>query len=153
MSTASIKLLEPASPLPEIKDGLEKTRGFLALSSFLFVLLQSVCTFFTALDGLRLIVGVGALTSITQAGIVWDHFHSNWIRIPMVAFALAGSLLNLAILRRIRRLRNRPASQWRQKPLTPRKIRMERIQIILSWATLAFIAVEELTHFHTFHKL
>lgn len=153
MSTASIKPLEPTSSLPEIKYGLGKTQGILALSSFLFVLLQSVCTFFTALDGLRLIIGVGSLASITQAGIVWDHFHANWIRIPMVTFALAGSLLNLAILRRIRHLRNRPASQWRQKPLSPRKLRMERIQLILSWITLVLIAVEEVTHFHTFHKL
>jgi hypothetical protein len=153
MLTAHIEPLESTSPPQEIKGGSEKVQGVLAFSSFLFVLLQSVCTFFTALDGLRLIIGVGALTSITQAGIVWDHFHANWIRIPMVAFALTGSLLNLAILRRIRRLRNHPAAQWRQKPISSRKLRMEQIQLILSWTTLALIAVEELTHFHTFHQL
>jgi hypothetical protein len=153
MLTTHVEPLESTGPLPEIKGGPEKFQGVLALSSFLFVLLQSVCTFFTALDGLRLIIGVGSLTSIIQAGIIWDHFHTDWIRIPMMGFALAGSLLNLAILRRIRRLRNHPAAQWRQKPLSPRKVRMERIQLILSWITLALMAVEEVTHLHTFHKL
>jgi hypothetical protein len=153
MLTTHVEPLESTGPLPEIKGGPEKVQGIIAFSSFLFVLLQSVCTFFTALDGLRLIIGVGSLTSIIQAGIIWDHFHTDWIRIPMMGFALAGSLLNLAILRRIRRLRNHPAAQWRQKPLSPRKVRMERIQLILSWITLALMAVEEVTHLHTFHKL
>jgi hypothetical protein len=128
-----------------------KTQGVIAWSSLLFVLLQSVCTFFTALDGLRLVIGIGSLATITAAGEVWDHFHVNWIRVPMMAFAFAGALLNLAILARIRRLRNRPASQWRQVSPTARKLRMERMQLVLAVATLLLIAAEEVTHFRTFH--
>jgi hypothetical protein len=66
----------------------------------------------------------------------------------MVSVALIGSLLNLAILGQLRRLRRRPASLWRQQPPSPRKLRMERLQIVLSVATLALIAVEELLHRH-----
>ncbi len=73
----------------------------IAWSGFLFALLQSVCTFFTALDGLRLLIGAGALIAVFQAGTVWDHFHANWIRVPMVVLAFVGSVLNLLILRRI----------------------------------------------------
>lgn len=122
-----------------------------AWSSFLFVLLQSVCTFFTALDGLRVLIGVGALTSIVGAGKFWDKFHTDWIRVPMVGFALAGALLNLIVLMHVRYLRNRPASQWRQKPLTRGKIQKERVQLVLSLVTLVLVLVEEITHLRTFH--
>jgi hypothetical protein len=128
-----------------------KAQSGIAWSSFVFSVLQSVCTFFAALDGLRLVIGAGALAAATQAGVRWDHLHQNWIRIPMVAFALAGALLNLVILWQIWRLRNRPAAQWRRKPVPASKIRMERVQFVLSWITLVLIGVEEVTHFRTFH--
>ncbi|HZD50042.1 MAG TPA: hypothetical protein VE178_14970 [Silvibacterium sp.] len=127
------------------------TQTVIAWYGFMFALLQSVCTFFTALDGLRLLIGAGALAAIFQAGTVWDHFHTNWIRVPMVVLAFAGSVLNLLILRRIWRLRTHPAAQWRTVPVSPRKIRMERFQFTLAVITLALIGIEEITHFRTFH--
>ncbi|HWA95714.1 MAG TPA: hypothetical protein VG844_14020 [Terracidiphilus sp.] len=127
------------------------TRAAIAFSSLALVLLQSVCTFFTALSGLRLIIGVAALATVTQAGVVWDHFHADWLRIPMLTLAFAGSALNLAILRRIHRLRRNSATHWRQPSPSSRKLFSERLQLILSIATLALIALEELTHFQTFH--
>lgn len=78
-----------------------------------------------------------------------DRLHANWIRVPMIVLALAGSLLNLVILAQLRRLRNRPASQWRMQPLSPHKIRMERWQMVLSIATLMLIVVEEYFHLRT----
>jgi hypothetical protein len=77
-----------------------------------------------------------------------DRFHADALRIPMVAFALAGSLLNLGVLAQVRRLRLRSSSQWRQQTPTPRKLRMERLQVILSVATLVLVAVEEILHRH-----
>ena len=129
-----------------------KLQSGIAWSSFAFSVLQSVCTFFAALDGLRLLIGAGALAAATQAGVRWDYFHQNWIRIPMVGFALAGALLNLVILWQVRRLRNHPAAQWRRKPVPASKLRMERVQLVLSWITLVLIAVEEITHLRTFHR-
>jgi hypothetical protein len=118
-----------------------------------FAILQSVCTFFAALDGLRLLIGIGSLAAATQVGVAWDHFHTSWIRVPMILFALAGSLLNLVVLGRIRRLRNRPASQWRQPSPAPGRLRMERLQFVLSLLTLALVAIEEIIHLHSFHHL
>jgi hypothetical protein len=128
-------------------------QGIIAWSSFLFAVLQSICTFFAALDGLRLVIGVGSLAISAWVGSALDRFHADWIRIPMVGLALLGSLLNLAILMQIRRLRNRPASQWRQQVLSPGKIRMERVQMALSIATLVLIGVEEYLHFRMCHHL
>jgi hypothetical protein len=130
-----------------------RAQGVIAWSSFFFVLLQSVCTFFTALDGLRVVIGVGALASVVEAGKVWDRFHTNWIRVPMVGLALVGALLNLAVLRRVWRLRSRPSAQWRRVPVSARKMRMERVQFVLSVITLALILVEEIMHWRTFHRL
>jgi len=148
------KLLESEKTLSRLTPiTIKKAQGVIVWSSFLMALLQSVCTFFAALEGLRLLIGVASLAVITQAGLAWDRFHTDWIRIPMIGFALVGSVLNLVILAQIRHLRNRPASQWRQQPLTLRKMRMERAQFVLSLVTLTLIALEELEHLHTFHHL
>ncbi|MBB5342128.1 hypothetical protein [Tunturibacter empetritectus] len=148
-SVESEEILSPRMPAAKAM----RAQGLIAWSSLFFVLLQSICSFFVALDGLRVVIGVGALAGITQAGMTWNKVHTDWIRVPMIAFALVGALLNLAILRRARYLRRRPSSLWRQRPLTLRKIRMERVQLVLSLVTLALIAIEELTHFHTFHRM
>jgi hypothetical protein len=154
ISTTPIEPLEPEDALLRpMPSEAGRAQGVIAWSSFFFVLLQSVCTFFTALEGLRVVIGVGALASVVEVGKMWDRFHTDWIRVPMVGFALVGALLNLTILMRIRRLRNRPAARWRQLPVTPQKIRMEQVQLVLSLITLALIVIEEITHLHTFHRL
>ena len=146
-------LATPAKPL-DSESSLSKampgetgtTREVIAWSSFFFALLQSVCTFFAALDGLRLAIGIGSLAVSAGVGTAMDRFHQDWIRVPMMGLALVGSLLNLVILAQVRHLRNRPASQWRRIPLSPHKIRMERVQIVLSIATLVLIGLEEYLH-------
>jgi hypothetical protein len=130
----------------------EVSRGVIAWSSLFFVLLQSVCTFFTALDGLRVVVGAGALAGVVSAGEMWDKFHADWFRVPMVGVALGGAVLNLVMLRRVRRLRSRPAARWRQRPLEPGKLRRERVQFVLAMLVLGLIFVEEVTHWRTFHR-
>lgn len=123
--------------------------GLLGWSSFFFALLQSVCTFFIAVSGLRLLIGITSLTVSAGFAAALDRFHVNWIRIPMIALALAGSLLNLVVVAQVRYLRSRPASQWRIKPPRLHTLRMERIQFVLSIATLILIGLEE--YFHLLH--
>jgi hypothetical protein len=127
--------------------------GIIGWSSFGFALLQSICTLFAAVDGFRVILGVSSLLISASLGSFLDQIHSDWIRIPMIVLALVGSLLNLAILIQVRRLRNRPASKWRQIAPTRRKIRLEHLQLLLSVATLIFIGVEEFLHLRLFHHL
>jgi hypothetical protein len=142
----------PVRPLAPTEDATsevaERVHGAIAWSSFFFALLQSVCTFFAAANGLRFAVGIGSLVLSASAGAMVDRFHADALRVPMISLALVGSLLNLAVVAQIRRLRRRPASQWRRQPPTPRKLRMERLQIVLSAATVALIAVEEILHYH-----
>ena len=111
-----------------------------------FATLQSVCTAVIAISGLRVAIGLGALAAAAGVDAPAHGFHQQAIRIPMMALALAGALLNLFVLWRVRKLRNRPAAQWRQKPLSPKKKNSERLQYALSILTLILLAAEWFTH-------
>ena len=130
-----------------------RTLGVIAWSSFFFALLQSICTFFLALSGVRLVIGIGSVVLSAGAATALEKFHANWIRLPMVGLALLGSLLNLVVLIQIRILRSRPASRWRQRPLSSKEVRMERVQWFLSFATLILVAIEEYLHWNRFQNL
>jgi len=123
---------------------------FLNWSSFVFAVLQSVCSAFIALSGVRLLIGVGAFAAATGVLRLADRMHIDSIRIPMMALALAGSILNLVVLWRVWSLRKRPASAWRQKPLSKQKKTSEFFQFTLSVLTLLLLAAEVVAHRHLF---
>lgn len=116
-------------------------------SSLLLAFLQSVCSVFIALHGLRLLIGIGAVVLASGAWHLAEELHADAIRIPMMVIALGGALLNLLALWQVRRLRIRSASAWRQQPLTPAKRRSEAIQLAFSVLTLVLLFAEEIAHF------
>jgi len=120
--------------------------AWLNWSSFLLAFLQSVCSAFIALHGVRLLIGIGAVVLASGAWHFAEQLHTDAIRIPMMLIALVGSLLNLLALWQVRRLRRRSASAWRQQPLTPSKRRNEAIQLALSVVTLLLLFAEEIAH-------
>ena len=120
--------------------------GWLNWSAILFAVLQSACTAVIAISGVRVAIGLSALAAAAGIHAPAKGFHQDAIRIPMMLLALAGSLVNLFLIWRIRNLRNKPASQWRQKPVPASKLRAERLQIALSLLTLALLAAEWITH-------
>jgi hypothetical protein len=127
--------------LVEPKHG--ERRGLaVGLTSLFFILLQSACTAFVAISGLRLLIGVGALAAATTGLSFLDAMHGAPIRIPMETLAVAGSVVNLFSVRRVRRLRARPESQWRVRPATAKQLRSESWQIGLAVVTLLLVAVE-----------
>jgi hypothetical protein len=143
----------PLKPLESQGNELVRKQGLIAWSSFFFALLQSICTTVVAINGLRVAIGIGSLALSTGAGAALVRFHTDSIRIPMIVIALLGSLLNLAILMNVRHLRNRPAAQWRRKPLSPKEKRTERAQLVLSVVTLVLIGIEEYLHLSRTHSL
>jgi len=154
MSTAPVSTRPGGGKLRQwIVKKTRNTQGAIAWSSFFFALLQSVCTFLAALDGLRLAIGITSVALSAGSGALLGRLHADWIRVPMVVLALLGALLNLIVLLQVRRLRNRPASRWRQVPVSPGKLRIERLQFALSIATFVLIAVEEYLHLGEFHHL
>jgi hypothetical protein len=115
-------------------------------TSLVFALLQSACTAVIAISGIRVVIGLGALAAAAGVDAPARGFHSDAIRIPMMVLALAGACINLYVIGRIRRLRARPASQWRQEEVPPKKLRSERLQIALAVMTLLLLLAEAVTH-------
>lgn len=132
---------ERGANLAELKPG--EGRGLaVGLTSLIFILLQSACTAFVAISGLRLVIGVGSLAAAAAGLKFLAGLHGAALRIPMETVAIAGSVLNLFAVRQVRRLRARSASQWRTKPATAKQLRSESWQIGLAILTLLLVAVE-----------
>ncbi len=138
--------LQPATPGPAKELILYVDPKVLSWSGIAFALLQSACTAVIAISGLRAAIGLSALAAAAGIHAPAHGFHQDAVRIPMMALAFLGSVINLYVVGRVRRLRSRPASQWRQVPLTKKKLNSERFQIALSVLTLLLLAAEWITH-------
>jgi hypothetical protein len=121
-------------------------------SSLVFAVLQSACTAFMAMSGLRLVIGISS-TAIASGLLPLVKLHTNVLRIPMVLLAVAGAVANLYVIWEMRRLRARPAAQWRITPLTEKQRRNERLQIVLAVVTLVLVALEESFHIYLHHVM
>jgi hypothetical protein len=127
-----------------------RPRGFMAWAnwtSLLFALLQGMCTFFAAANGLRTVIGLGAIALTASQAAFVQEFHSSAFRRPMNGLAVVGAVLNLVVLWQIQRLRTRPAAQWRVQPVSAKKLRGERLQMGLAVLTLVLVGIEEYLHF------
>jgi len=131
---------------PSTSDSLSVRLALLNWSGILFALLQSACTAVIAISGFRVAIGLSALAAAAGIHAPARGFHQDAIRIPMMALALAGSLVNLFVIWKIRKLRNKPAAQWRVQPVTKKKLNSERFQIALSILTLLLLAAEWIIH-------
>jgi len=126
-------------------------RWAVGLTSLFFIALQSACTIVMALSGVRLVIGLGALATVAAgAKGPATGFHQDAIRIPMMVLAVLGSCINLYMIWRIRSLRKRPSSQWRQQPISSRRLWGERVQITLAVVTLILVVAEFLSHHYIF---
>jgi hypothetical protein len=124
-----------------------------AWTSLGFAILQSLCTAVAGMQAFRLLIGLGSLTFSSFAFSVADKLHADWLRIPMMALALAGTLMNLIVLLHVRHLRNRAAGDWRRRTRTAAEKRSEAWQWALSILTLLSIAAEEYFHLGYNHHL
>ena len=120
--------------------------SWIGWSSLFFAVVQSVCSAFVALSGVRLLIGAAAFGSALGLLRIADKLHFNAIRLPMMLLALLGSLINLVAIWQVRRLRGRPSSAWRQKTLSSKKLNAERLQLALSVLTLALLVFEYYFH-------
>ena len=126
---------------PEPKHNEDRSLA-VGLTSLFLILLQSACTAFMAISGLRLLIGIGSLAAATAGMKFLAALHGAALRIPMELVAIVGSVVNLYAVQRVRKLRARPASQWRMKPVTTKQLRSESWQIGLAVLTLLLVAVE-----------
>jgi len=126
---------------------LENSRAMSAVSASAVVvaLLQSLCTAVLTINGIRFAIGLTALA----AGSIWEPIrvlHRDVYRIPMLIIAVAGAVVNLAVLAWIWRLRARPEAQWRRRELSRKQRRSERLQVAMAVLTLVLVGAETWTH-------
>src|ERR1700739_4067318 len=136
----------PPARSSDAAESLPSRLKVLGWSGILFAILQSACTAVIAISGVRVAIGLSALAAAAGIHAPAKGFHQDAIRIPMMLVALVGSLLNLFVIWKIRSLRSKPASQWRQKPVTTGKLNSERLQIALSIPALVLLAAEGILH-------
>ena len=119
--------------------------GVLSGASVVLALLQSLCTAILTLNAVRVAIGLTALgASAIYAPLL--QFHQDAIRIPMLVIAVAGSVINLAVLAWIWYLRSRPSAQWRRKELSEKQKSSERLQVAMAVLTLALVGLEMWAH-------
>jgi hypothetical protein len=135
-------------------DSLATSRVAISSSALFFAVLQSVCTAVVAINGIRFALGMGALLMNVGIGSFLFRYHQiEWLRIVMTWGAVLISSVNIGVLWQVRSLRNRAAARWRARPLKDGVLRNERLQLWLSLATLAVVAIEEYLHFRLCHTL
>jgi len=135
----------PASQPDTFAERIAGSR-YLGISAFLFALLQALCPAVIAISAVRVLIGLGALAAAAGTDAAPRGWHMDAIRIPMIPIAALGAALNLFIIWHVRRLRARPAAQWRIAPLSASKRRSERWQIVLAVLTFVCLAAEWITH-------
>jgi MFS family permease len=148
MNTTTMKATDidnPASPPGTFAERIAGSR-YLGLSAFLFAFLQALCPAVIALSAVRVFIGLGALAAAAGTNAAPRGWHADAIRIPMMLIAALGAAVNLFVIWHVRRLRARPAAQWRIAPLAPGKLRSERLQIVLAVLTFVCLAAEWITH-------
>lgn len=118
---------------------------FFSLGPLGLALIQGICAVMVFLSGVRTALGFSSLVAAAAAGPATG-LHANKIRIPMLAVAAIGAVVNLLLFWNAERLRRNPSARWRMRPLT-RKQRWGRlIQIGTSVVTLLLVVVELLAH-------
>ncbi|HEV3151498.1 MAG TPA: hypothetical protein VGY94_11110 [Acidobacteriaceae bacterium] len=136
--------MQNAEP-PTLSERIADSR-YLGISALLFAFLQTLCPAVIAFSAVRVAIGLGALAAAAGSDAAPHGWHADWIRIPMMLIAAFGAALNLFVIWHVRRLRARPAAQWRIAPLPPGKLRGERTQIALAILTFVCLAAEWITH-------
>jgi len=116
------------------------------VTSALFGLLQALCPAVIAYSSLRVLIGLTSLAVAAGTDAPARGIHADIIRIPMMLFAFFGTILNLFVIWQVRRLRRRPAAQWRLEPVSAKTLRSERLQIALAVVTFAALLAEWITH-------
>jgi hypothetical protein len=133
------------SPQTTIAERIAGSR-YLGISTFLFAFLQALCPAVIAISAVRVFIGLGALAIAAGTDAPARGWHADAIRVPMMLIAALGAALNLFVIWHVRRLRARPAAQWRVGSLAPGKLRSERLQIVLAVLTFVCLAAEWITH-------
>lgn len=133
--------LRPAAEAKPVK----VPRIALSWGTVLLALIQSGCAIIVLIQRIAVPLGAVTLASVQHRD---RFFHQDGLRLPVLALATLGAVLNLYALWNSWRLRRRPEAQWRIRPL-PRAKKARNAWVVLSSVlTLALVTGELVIHRH-----
>lgn len=139
---------QPA-PVPVSEPDLraESPRLSMVAVSLLIVIFETGCAIIVFANRIALLISGASL------GLAAHHswMHSQPVRLPLLAIATAGSVLNLFVLWNARRLRRRPQARWRLRPLRSRDKLRNALVFSASVVTL-FMVISELVLHHSVYS-
>lgn len=113
-----------------------------SLGTLILTIIEAVCLFVISAAQAGIVLGPGAAVFTGWALFL----HRDSLRIPILLFAIALSLINLFVLWRGYRLRNSPAAAWRKRPLTRKE--QWRIGVVLTFSLLTLAIAWGEIYFH-----
>ena len=127
-------------------------RLLLSWASLALATAESICVAAVGLSGVRVALGFTSLLAAGAGGPARG-FHSNVIRLPLLAIGTAGALISLLLLWNEERLRRNPSAAWRMRPLTSAQRRRRWFQLWAAILTLVLVALELITHPWFHHEI
>jgi len=116
----------------------DQRQVLLGSGSLVLAAIEAICVFFVSANGLIVLVG-GATIGLAQGAAF---IHAAAIRLPILAVATLGALLNLWLLFNAWNLRRAGSAMWRIKPLTLKEQR--RIILIAAMSIVTLLVASEL---------
>ena len=140
----SVTASQTASPMPVQEAHLPSTspRLSIVLGSVFILLFQTGCAIAVFANRFAMLISGASLVIPLKASVL----HSEPVRLPLLALATAGSVLNLLLLWNARRLRRRPEAQWRIRPLRFQDKLRSLIVFSAALLTLFMVISELLLH-------
>jgi hypothetical protein len=132
----------PAVPVANPDAGGKAPRLSIVLGSVFILLFQTGCAIVVFANRISLLMS-GVATGLTLHA---SRLHSEPVRLPLLALATLGSVLNLFVLWNARRLRRKPEAQWRIRPLRFRDKLRNGIVLAASALTLLMVISELVLH-------
>ena len=117
--------------------GVRRSVGALLLSA-----VEAICVFYISFAKLGM---AAAALSLSTSSVV-AFIHRDMFRLPLLAIALAGALMNLYLLWHAGRLRNSPSAAWRRRPLSRAQRLRTATVIALSLLTMVLTVAEVWLH-------
>jgi hypothetical protein len=116
---------------------------------FAMAVLEAMCVFAVAAAKTGIVLGASAAFI---AG--WSNsLHRDAIRIPVLLAAILGAGVNLYLIQKRQRLRNKASAAWRKRPLTRRERIRIGVVLFLSLLTLILAAAEMYFHRTLHHTI
>lgn len=120
----------------------ERSSVLLSISSVAGGIIQGACAILVASSTAKIFLGVAGLA----AALKTSEFHSEAVRLPMMAVSTILALITLFVLWNAHRMRNLPSARWRKRALTARQKLGIAFSFTAAVITLVLVVSEIIIH-------